>query len=55
MVLKENPGLSNEAAVGKCEGMFNSGWKKKKAKGSCEEPVFEEDFLEIGPFVITPA
>lgn len=31
IIKRENPGISNKAAVGKAEGMYNSKWGLKKS------------------------
>ena len=55
IVHKENPGLSMNAVIGKCEGMYDSSWRSKKAKGSLdpESEIFWESENESGPFIIT--
>jgi hypothetical protein len=50
ILMKE--GKSQAAAIGACEGFWRSNWQEKKAKGSLEEPSWDEN--ESGPFVLLP-
>ena len=45
VVQKENPKSSQEAVIGKCEGMWKSKWnEKKKSNASLTEEVFWAEF-----------
>ncbi len=47
VVMKEGGKGGQNHAIAKCEGMYKEAQKRKRAKGSKEEPVWEEQETKI--------
>jgi len=52
--LKNENKFPQKQKVAICEQTYERSKKGKKAQGSVEEPIWEEEYPEIGPFYLAP-